>query len=138
MDGIIRATAEVSVAHVPAERIDAIGIAAATREAMRAAISGLGAEVQHVLVDGLPVDLGIASTAIVKGDGCVRSIAAASIVAKVARDSLMSELDVSHPGYGLGTNMGYGSAAHLEALRLHGPSPVHRRSFSPCSQLTIF
>jgi ribonuclease HII len=138
-DALIRHEAIAwSVAHVPPSEIDARGIAAATAEAMRQAIAGLGCIVDHVLVDGLPVDLGCPTTAIVKGDARVRSIAAASIVAKVARDALMAELAVRVIGYGLAENKGYGSPDHLAALVARGPSDVHRRSFAPCSQTRMF
>jgi ribonuclease HII len=105
---------------------------------MRRALSSLDVEPDHVLVDGRPVDVGIPSTAIVRGDSSVRAIAAAAILAKVARDALMVELDSLHPGYGLAGNKGYGSADHLAALARYGPSSIHRRSFAPCSQTALF
>ena len=74
-------------------------------------------------------------TAIIKGDRICLSIAAASIIAKVARDQIMIELDATYPQYGFASHKGYSSAAHLEALRRHGPSPVHRRSFAPVREL---
>jgi ribonuclease HII len=90
------------------------------------------------LVDGLPVPgLGVASTALVGGDGRSFSIAAASIIAKVARDAMMEELDRQYPQYGFARHRGYGTAAHLAALRAHGPCPAHRRSFSPVAQLAL-
>jgi ribonuclease HII len=83
-----------------------------------------------VLVDGLPVSgLPLQQKAIVKGDALSVSIAAASIVAKVARDAMMQEWDARYPGYGLAHNMGYASEDHREALRKMGPSAIHRRSF---------
>jgi len=136
----IRAAAiAVSVAQAGADEIDAMGIAPATVLAMRRALSLLGLEVGHVLVDGgRRVDLGIPSTHIVRGDSTVRAIAAAAIVAKVTRDALMCDLDAVHPGYGFSGNKGYGSADHLEAIVTLGPSPVHRMSFAPCSQHKLF
>jgi ribonuclease HII len=74
-------------------------------------------------------------TALIKGDRICVSIAAASILAKVARDQMMVELDASYPQYGFAVHKGYGSAAHLAALRRHGPSPVHRRSFAQVREL---
>lgn len=138
--GEIRSTAiAVAVAHAGPDEIDAIGIAGATVLAMRRAVALLGVEVSHILVDGgRRVDLGVPSTHIVKGDSSVRAIAAAAIVAKVTRDALMRELDTEHPGYGFAGNKGYGSADHLVAIASLGPSPVHRRSFAPCSQLDLF
>lgn len=139
LDVDIRARARgVAVAHVAPAEIDRLGIAKATVEAMRQALGALPDAPEHVLVDGLPVYLGYACTAIVSGDASVRAIAAASIVAKVARDRLMVDLDAVHPGYGFAENKGYGSAGHLEALRALGPSPVHRRSFAPCSTSPLF
>jgi ribonuclease HII len=105
---------------------------------MRRALAELTPAPDHVLVDGLEVPLVQPHTAVVKGDALVRSIAAASVVAKVARDALMRELDVLHPGYELAGNKGYGSTGHLEALSRLGPSSVHRLSFSPCGQPPLF
>lgn len=128
----------LAVAHVQPAEIDRLGIAAATVEAMRQALAALPETPDHVLVDGLPVDIGCTCTAIVSGDALTRAIGAASIVAKVTRDHLMEELDSRYPGYGFAGNKGYGSASHMEALRALGPTPVHRRSFAPCSSLSLF
>lgn len=132
-----RATS-VNVAHVWPDQIDAIGIQQATRMAMLGALEPLRDVVNHVIIDGLPVELGLPATAVVKGDSRVAAVAAASIVAKVARDALMVELDSEYPGYGLAHNKGYGSPDHLECLAEHGPTRVHRRSFAPCSQTRLF
>jgi ribonuclease HII len=97
---------------------------------MRRALATLPLRPDLVLVDALNIPaLDVAQRAIVKGDALSVSIAAASIVAKVARDTLMVELDARHPGYGLARNMGYGCPHHRDALRRMGPSPIHRRSF---------
>jgi len=113
----------------PAE-IDRYNVLRATHLAMRRAIEGLATKPGLVLVDGLPAEgIDVAQRAIVKGDALSVSIAAASIVAKVARDSVMREWDARCPGYGLSRNMGYGSRVHREALRRLGPSEIHRRSF---------
>lgn len=128
----------VSVAHVGPDLVDAIGISAATAQAMREALGALACAVDHVLVDGRPIELGIPATAIVRGDARVRSIAAASIVAKVARDELMIALDARYPEYGFSRHKGYGSAEHVAAIRRLGPCAHHRRSFAPCSQLPLF
>jgi len=139
LDSAIRRVAvAVGVAHVDAAVIDAIGIGAATVRAMREAVASLDVVPEHVVVDGLPVDIGHPTTAVVRGDGRVRVVAAASVVAKVARDALMTELDRAHPGYGFSMSKGYGSSEHLSAIRRLGVSAVHRKSFSPCSQESLF
>jgi ribonuclease HII len=113
-----------------AEEIDRVNILRATHLAMRRSLEALGLELDLVLVDGLPAEgLRFEQRAIVKGDALSVSIAAASIVAKVARDEAMREWDARFPGYGLARNMGYGSAGHRDALHRLGPSVIHRRSF---------
>jgi ribonuclease HII len=125
--------AEISIAHVEVAVIDEINILQASFEAMRRALAGLSAPPDHAIVDGngLPERLACPATALVKGDALCLSVAAASIVAKVARDALMVELAQQHPGYGWETNAGYATRMHLSALRDLGPSPEHRRSFAP-------
>lgn len=124
-----------SVAHAGPDEIDAIGIGPATRLAWRRALEGLGMPFGHVLVDGNDGrGLGTAVTTVVRGDSLVACIAAASVLAKVTRDTLMADLAPSYPGYGFEGNRGYGSPDHLEQIRSVGPSAVHRRSFSPCSE----
>jgi len=112
--------------------IDTINIHWATMLAMERAVAALGCAVDHVLVDGnrLP-RWQHAATAIVDGDALCRSIAAASIIAKVTRDRLMRELDAECPGYGWARNKGYATADHQRALASLGASPHHRRSFAP-------
>ena len=113
----------------PAE-IDRLNVLRATHLAMRRALEGLSVRPGLVLVDGLPAaGIDVPQRAIVKGDALSVSIAAASIVAKVARDCVMREWDERCPGYGLSRNMGYGSRGHRDALRRLGPSEIHRRSF---------
>lgn len=135
---IVATAIACAVGHASPEEIDTLGISAATTLAMRRALDALDVAPAHVLVDGRPVDVGRPSTAIVRGDATVRAIAAAAILAKVARDALMAELDTAHPGYGLAGNKGYGSAEHMAAIAELGPSPIHRRSFAPCSQTSLF
>jgi len=119
----------------PAE-IDQINILNATWQAMRLATLALPVLPNHALVDGLPVQgLPCASTALVKGDARSLLIAAASVVAKVARDRMMAELDAAHPEYGFAKHKGYGTAAHIRALRQHGPCREHRRSFRPVADV---
>jgi ribonuclease HII len=127
----------VGVAEV--EEIDRLNILRAAHLAMRRALAALRVRPDFVLVDGRPViDLGMAHRAIVKGDALSVSIAAGSIVAKVARDGIMRECDLRYPGYGLARNVGYGSEAHRAALRRLGPSAIHRRSFAGMNQFSLF
>jgi ribonuclease HII len=119
--------------------IDRINILRATLLAMRKAVQALPLEPDLLLVDALVVPgLELEQRAIVKGDAQSASIAAASIVAKVARDALMRRLDRRHPGYELASNMGYASEEHRLALRRLGPSKVHRRSFGDVTQGWLF
>jgi ribonuclease HII len=129
----LHAIAHVSIAHATVEEIDALNILRASHLAMTRAIAGLPRIPDHLLIDGnqLPRGLSCPAETIVKGDARSLSIAAASIVAKVARDKLMVILAQQHPGYGWETNAGYGTAAHLTALLNLGPTPHHRRSFAP-------
>ena len=119
------------------EEIDDLNILRATHLAMRRAILDLGSpQPVHALVDGLPPKgLPVPSTAIVKGDAKSLLIAAASVVAKVRRDALMVEMDALYPGYGFASNAGYGTKAHLDALRTLGPCPIHRRTFAPVADI---
>ncbi len=120
----------VSIADVSAEEIDAVGLTAALKHAITLALEALSCTPEHVLLDGLPLHVVPHETAIVKGDSKVAAIAAASIVAKVARDALMREMASSFPEYGFEGNKGYGSAEHLEAIARFGPSAIHRHSFT--------
>lgn len=122
------------VAHATAEEIDRYGIGHATRLAWQRALDGLGVTVDHVLVDGNdPGALGVPTTAVIKGDSSVACIAAASILAKVARDALMERMSAEYPGFGFEENRGYGTTEHQAALRLQGACAIHRRSFAPCN-----
>ena len=122
---------QIAIAEIPVEEIDRINILKATHLAMKQAAEAIP-EADYLLVDGLPVPgLPKESCNIIKGDAKSASIAAASIVAKVYRDRLMVELDKQYPGYGLAENKGYGTAAHLQALKVLGVTPIHRRSFAP-------
>jgi ribonuclease HII len=122
----------VSVAFVTPAEIDAMNIRQASLAAMRRAVASLSHAPVFVLVDGSdPPSLACPCRAIVKGDATALSIAAASIVAKVARDAMMRRLAAQFPQYGFETNVGYAAKRHLDALQAHGPSPAHRLSFSP-------
>lgn len=125
--------ATVSVAIASTARIDRMNILRASLWAMTQAIGGLADAPDHVLVDGnmLPPDLACTAETVIGGDALSVSIAAASIVAKVTRDRLMTNLGREFPLYGFEQHMGYSTPGHFEALRLHGPCPHHRRSFAP-------
>ncbi len=112
------------------QRIDEINILQATYEAMRLAIAALDPAPNLLLNDAVTIPgVSIPQVPIIKGDAKCISIGAASIIAKVTRDAMMVEYDKIYPEYGFAENKGYGSAAHIEALRKYGPTPIHRRSF---------
>ena len=128
----------VGIAHVEPEEIDACGMAASLRVAMVRALTacksdlaarGNDDDIATVLIDGNPVHIHEGELCVVKGDGKIACIAAASIAAKVARDKLMCAYAQDYPAYGFEGNKGYGSAAHIAALKEHGASSIHRRSF---------
>ena len=135
LSALLHARAGVGIGVVEPQEIDLLNIHWATMKAMTLAVEALGAEPGHVLVDGnrLPRWRYLA-TAIVGGDGASLSIAAASIVAKHHRDTVMIAHAAAHPHYGWHSNKGYGCAVHLAALREHGPTPLHRFSFAPVAQ----
>jgi ribonuclease HII len=118
-----------------AEEIDALGILPATRLAMTRAITGLAKCPDHLLIDALFLqDLDIPQTSLIKGDQRSLSVAAASILAKTARDAMMRAFDAEYPGYGFARHKGYGTAAHRAAIEKHGPCAIHRMSFSPLKE----
>ena len=121
-----------SIAIATAQEIDTLNILQATLLAMKRAVEGLRLKPHKVLVDGnrLPT-LAILAEAIVKGDALVPAISAASILAKVYRDRWCTDYDLEFPHYGFAHHKGYGTAAHLTALREYGACPQHRRSFAP-------
>jgi len=135
----IHACAEVSLAWASVEEIDRLNIRAASLLAMRRAIAGLRAVPCAALIDGnaCPDDLPCLGVTLVKGDALSVSVAAASIIAKVARDRLMAELAAEWPGYGWDVNAGYPTAAHRAALQHLGVSPHHRRSFRPVHNILL-
>lgn len=131
----ILACARVGVGICTVEEIDQLNIFWATMLAMTRAVAALEIPPAFVLVDGNRCpDWSHQSHAVVGGDALCLSIAAASIVAKHRRDTMMIELDALHPGYGWASNKGYGAKVHQEALRTLGPTPHHRRSFAPVAQ----
>jgi len=131
------------VAEASVAEIDQLNILHATMLAMQRAVAGLGRAPDEVLVDGNRCpNWAWRSQAVVKGDDKVAAIAAASILAKTARDQFMCSLHDVYPAYGFAQHMGYGTAAHLAALKAHGACPQHRRSFAPVKlvlhQTTLF
>lgn len=123
---------------IEAPRIDAVGIQSANYTAMTQALTGLRPAADFALVDGFRLPgCPLPHDRVIKGDARSQSIAAASIVAKVTRDRIMEELDLTHPGYGFARNKGYGTADHLEALTRIGPCPAHRRSFAPLAHRPV-
>lgn len=147
LDPAIRETCAWGVGIVGPEEIDRINIFAATMQAMTLATArlaeALGADPCEVLVDGNLTPAGRndgwrwQARPIVGGDAIEPCISAASIVAKQWRDRIMRDAAQAHPQYGWERNMGYGTKEHMEALRLHGPTPLHRRSFAPVAQLEL-
>ncbi len=133
---IQREALAVGVGVVPPETIDSCGIVAATRLAMRLAVEGLACSPDFLLIDWITMaELDIPQRSITRGDNLSRSIAAASIVAKVHRDRLMMEYDGLYCGYGFARNKGYPTTEHLAKLRRLGCCPIHRASFAPVREV---
>ena len=134
LDLVIREKAlAYCVASADVSEIDEINILQASMLAMERAVSGLKVPVDFVIVDGNRIpELHCEAEWLIKGDSKSDPIKAASIIAKVARDSEMKRLDRIYPEYGLAQHKGYPTRAHLESLKRHGPSPIHRLSFAPC------
>lgn len=127
-----------AVAEASVEEIDTINILQASMLAMQRAVAALSVKPVEALIDGNRCpELACRAEAVVGGDGKIESIAAASILAKTVRDADMRELHAKYPQYGFDRHMGYPTARHLAALREHGASPVHRRSFAPVAQLSL-
>ena len=125
----------IGIGVVDENEIDRMNILQATYRAMRGAISGLGVQVDVVLVDGYPIrDLHLPQIGIVSGDTRSASIAAASVVAKVTRDRIMCKFDRIFPQYGFASHKGYSTEEHLEKLATHGVCEIHRRSFAPVAR----
>lgn len=119
------------ICRVEAEIIDKINILQATRLCMKNAVEGLSVLPDFCITDGnMTLDISVPQTSIIKGDALSYTIGAASIIAKVYRDKLMADYAVQYPGYGFESNVGYGSAAHIEAIKKYGLCPIHRRSFT--------
>ena len=128
----------IGIGVVEVADIDRLNVYRAALEAMRRAVLALPVPPQHIVVDARRIpDIDVPQTPLIKGDARSYSVAAASIVAKVARDRLMCALDAVYPAYGFRQNMGYGTPAHLAAIERFGPSPVHRLSFAPVRELRL-
>ena len=134
---------ETGIGVVPHDKIDEINILRATILAMTFAVRDLKKQPDFVLIDALFIpDLGIENRGVIRGDSRSITIAAASIVAKQTRDNLMLEYDRQYPQYGFAKHKGYGTKYHQEMLKIHGPSPIHRKTFLPareqCEELDLW
>ncbi|SFE39413.1 ribonuclease HII [Alteribacillus iranensis] len=119
------------IVHVFAQTIDEVNIYQASKEAMMKSVNGLDIEVDALFIDAMTLPTAVKQLRLIQGDAKSASIAAASVLAKTARDQYMIELAEKYPEYGFEQHMGYGTKEHLEALRKYGPTPEHRCSFSP-------
>jgi ribonuclease HII len=127
---VVRTALTWSVVIIEPAVLDARGLHVGNVAAMRRAIAKLSPNPAYVLTDGFPVDgIGVPGLAVWKGDQVAACVAAASVLAKVTRDRIMTELDSHYPQYGFAVHKGYSTAEHTAALREHGPSPVHRHSY---------
>jgi ribonuclease HII len=130
-DVVTAAALSLSVVIISNEEIDARGVHAANLDGMRRAVQGLDVTPAYVLTDGYAIEgLALPNLAVWKGDQVVTCISAASIIAKVTRDRIMREMDLTYPGYGFISHKGYITKIHTEALAKYGVTPIHRRSFS--------
>lgn len=132
-DIIMKEAVAVSIGEVKEDEIDKLNIYEATKKAMKMAIEGVRKQInlEHVLIDAMPLDIDIPTTSIIKGDAKSISIAAASVIAKVTRDRQMYELDKIYPMYDLAHNKGYPTKKHLEAIEEYGITQYHRLSYGP-------
>jgi ribonuclease HII len=130
--GLIFSQCRVGVGIVGPDEIDRINILNATKRAMQEAVAGLGAPPELVITDAVTIPgLSMPQIAFIKGDDKSACIAAASIIAKVTRDRIMTGLHSEYPEYGFDRHKGYATKAHMDALEKYGPCPIHRRSFAP-------
>ncbi|WP_260483815.1 ribonuclease HII [Sphingomicrobium flavum] len=140
---LIRERCAVGVGIADVAEIDALNILRATMLAMTRAVEALGAEIEEALIDGDKTpgrwcdQWRWPARAIIGGDGKEAAISAASIIAKEHRDAMMREAEEAHPGYGFASHKGYGTKAHMEALKRLGPCPLHRQSFGPIAQMEM-
>lgn len=130
-DIIKRDALGIGVGIVYADEIDELNIYEATKKSMKLAINNCNCKIEHVLIDAMKLDLDVASTSIIKGDAKSISIAAASIIAKVTRDTMMYELDKKYPMYGYKNHKGYPTKKHIEAINKYGLIEGYRKTYGP-------
>jgi ribonuclease HII len=129
-DQIMSIALAVGIGMIDAKEIDRVNILNATRNAMEMAVKEMAIQADYLLIDALEnLEIPIPHKGIIKGDEKSHSIAAASIIAKVTRDRYMGEMDRYYPEYGFGKHKGYGTKAHIQAIQLYGPCPIHRKTF---------
>lgn len=136
-DYIINNCVAYAIGIVDAEEIDQINIYEASRKAMIMAINEVNSKInlEHVLVDAMPLEIDIPTTSIIKGDSKSISIAAASVIAKVTRDRMMYDLDKKYPEYGFGKHKGYPTKAHIEAINKYGLIEGYRKTYGPVKEV---
>jgi len=139
MNALIRETAlSIGLGIASSEEVDEFGVLGATFQAMYRALHSLSIPPQHVLIDHIKLpNYAIPQTSLTKGDRDVLSIAAASVIAKFARDEIMKEWDIVYPGYGFSRHKGYGTPEHRKALKQLGPIHIHRKTFAPVARQLI-
>ena len=125
----------IGIGIIDEKKIDEVNIYEATKLAMKEAINNLKVKPEHILIDAMPLELDIPTTSIIKGDSKSESIAAASVIAKVTRDSMMYEMDKKYPLYGFGSHKGYPTKKHIEALKEYGVIDGYRKTFTPVKDL---
>ena len=133
-DVIMENAVSVGIGISSEDVIDEINILEATKKAMIEAVNNLSIKPEHLLIDAVKLNIDIPQTSIIKGDAKSESIAAASIIAKVTRDRMMTELDKKHPEYDFKHNKGYGTKKHIEAIEKYGILKEHRKTFAPCNK----
>ncbi len=132
---LIKDALSYGIGIISPKRIDEINILEATKEAMKEAVNNLDIKPEYLLIDAVKLDIDINSTSIIKGDAKSASIAAASLIAKVTRDRMMIELSEMYPEYGFEKHKGYGTKAHIEAVKKFGVKDFYRFTFAPISDL---
>lgn len=125
----------IGIGIIDEKKIDEVNIYEATKLAMKEAINNLKVKPEHILIDAMPLELDIPTTSIIKGDSKSESIAAASVIAKVTRDSMMYEMDKKYPLYGFDSHKGYPTKKHIEALKEYGVIDGYRKTFTPVKDL---
>lgn len=132
---IVKHAVSYKIIFVSAKEVDESNIYSVTQEAMKEALLSLEVKPEYALIDFMPIkDIDIPTKSITHGDALSASIAAASILAKVSRDEYMAKMDIKYPNYGFKKHKGYGTKLHLEALEKFGPTPIHRKTYSPVSK----